>query len=181
MGLFVGGDVRELLVQSNVARRAEQSSLEVWVCLSGDDVIGDTAVLARFLCERRVKVAGNFFTFMKYLQYDEREKKSFMKECREREYRRTFPDAGKMAQRVSCPEQASRGESVSRLNANKELSNAPAKPASRGNNASQPNANEQLSNGPTNSASRGKNASQLNANEQLSNGPTKVPWKEKSA
>ena len=58
MGLFVGGNVREGLVQSNVARR-------VWICLSLDDVIRDTAVLARFLCERRAKVAGDFVTFLK--------------------------------------------------------------------------------------------------------------------
>ena len=80
-------------------------------------------------------------------------KKSLMKKCREREYRRTFPEARKMAAKQGC---------------------CPTKPASRGNSALQLNVNEQLSNGPMNAASRGKSASQINANEQLSNGATKV-------
>ena len=39
------------------------------------DVIGEAAVFARFLCERRAKVAGNFVTFIKFRQNDERKRR----------------------------------------------------------------------------------------------------------
>ena len=52
-----------------------------------------------------------------------------MKKCREREYRRTFPEAGKMAKQGRCPTKpASRGKSASQLNANGQPSNGPTKP-----------------------------------------------------
>ena len=47
--MFVGGDV-------------------LW----STDVIGEAALFARFLCERRAKVAGNFVNLIKFRQNDER-------------------------------------------------------------------------------------------------------------
>ena len=51
---------------------AQRRAFEVQVCLS-------VAVFARFLCKRRAKVAGNFVTFIKFRQNDERKRKSLMK------------------------------------------------------------------------------------------------------
>ena len=47
---------------------AQGRAFEVQVCLS-------VAVFARFLCERRAKVAGNFVTFIKFRQNDERKRR----------------------------------------------------------------------------------------------------------
>ena len=93
-------------------------AFEVQVCLS-------LAVFARFLCERRAKVAGNFVTFIIKLRQNDETKR---RKSREREYRRTFPEAGKMAKQGRCPTKpASRGKSASQLNANEQLSNGATK------------------------------------------------------
>ena len=72
---------REGLVKSNVARRAKLSRYK----FGGDvlwstDVIGEAALFARFLCERRTKVAGNFVTFIKIRQNDERKRRKVFDE-----------------------------------------------------------------------------------------------------
>ena len=87
-------------------------AFEVQVCLS-------VAVFARCLCERRAKVAK---------MTKEREEKVFDEKMSGREYRRTFPEAGKMAKQGRCPTKpASRGKSALQLNANEQLSNGATK------------------------------------------------------
>ena len=74
VGLCLSGDVGEGLVRRTVAGRAECSRSD-FVCPGSTDVIGDAAVLAGFLCQRRGNVAGNFVNFIKFRQYDERKKR----------------------------------------------------------------------------------------------------------
>ena len=71
VGLCLSGDVGEGLVRRTVAGRAERSRSD-FVCPGSTDVIGDAAVLAGFLCQRRANMAGNFVNFIKFRQYDER-------------------------------------------------------------------------------------------------------------
>ena len=71
VGLCLSGDVGEGLVLRTVAGRAERSRSD-FVCPGSTDVIGDAAVLAGFLCQRRANVAGNFVNFIKFRKYDER-------------------------------------------------------------------------------------------------------------
>ena len=93
-----------------------------------------------------------------------------MKNCREREYRRTFPEAGEMAKQGRCPTNpASKGKSNSQLNAIGQPSNSPTKPASRGNSALQLNVNKQLSNGATKVPREEQSASEPSENVQLPN------------
>ena len=182
VGLCLSGDVGEGVVRRTVAGRAERSRSD-FVCPGSTDVIGDAAVLAGFLCQRRANVAGNFVNFIKFRQYDERKnRKIFDEKMSGKGVEADLSGQGKNAQRGRCPRKpASRGKTTSQLNGNGQLSNGPTKPPCRGKSASQLNANGQLSNGPTKRASRGKSASQLNPNEQLPKCSTKAPRKEKSA